>query len=224
MASCFAVCCFLVACACLVNAKSPRKMSSFEEPPQSSARRNYVAALLSPQVTYWGDWSAPAFCADGHFVYGMRLRVEESLGSKRDDTSLNAIEFLCAPIGTPHTVPSSTLKPHNGYWGNWRAEARCQQGKYAVGYRLRAEGQQSAHGDNVAATNLRLLCTDSSTSWGSVTPVQTNGSGMDWGNWSGEQRCPLGSALCGLRVQVEAPVGGEDDTALNNVVAYCCRI
>ena len=45
-----------------------------------------------------------------------------------------------------------------------------------------------------------------------------------WGNWSEIVKCTANNVICGLRVQIEAPQGIGDDTALNNVDFHCCQI
>ena len=43
-----------------------------------------------------------------------------------------------------------------------------------------------------------------------------------WGNWGGEQRCPIGSYVDGMHLKSEGNQGGNgDDTALNGVKLFC---
>ena len=45
----------------------------------------------------WGSWSAPEYCPEGQYVYGLRQRVEARQGNG-DDTAMNAVAFYCRPL------------------------------------------------------------------------------------------------------------------------------
>ena len=54
--------------------------------------------LKSPLITNWGQWTTWSSCPSNQFAIGMQLKVEGDQGSG-DDTALNGIRLLCAPIG-----------------------------------------------------------------------------------------------------------------------------
>ena len=64
-----------------------------------------------------------------------------------------------------------------------------------------------------AANNVRFTCEDGS---------HVQQSGAKWGDWTAEKKCPAGSLICGLKTAVEGKMGGGDDTALNEIMFYCC--
>lgn len=44
-----------------------------------------------------------------------------------------------------------------------------------------------------------------------------------WGSYgSFSASCDYNTAICGLSTRIEQPQGGGDDTALNDVIMYCC--
>ena len=45
----------------------------------------------------WGNWSDPLYCPAGHYVCGLRQRVEPDIG-ERDDSAMNAVAFYCCPL------------------------------------------------------------------------------------------------------------------------------
>ena len=55
--------------------------------------------LKSPLVTNWGQWTTWSNCSSNQFVIGMQLKVEGDKGTFGDDTALNGIRLICAPIG-----------------------------------------------------------------------------------------------------------------------------
>lgn len=42
----------------------------------------------------WGTWGAAAYCPQGQYVWGLRLKSESDQGSG-DDTALNAMQVYC---------------------------------------------------------------------------------------------------------------------------------
>ena len=52
----------------------------------------------------WGRWSDYHYCQPGHYVCGLRQKVEGRQGNG-DDTALNAISFQCCPFAQPTQQP-----------------------------------------------------------------------------------------------------------------------
>ena len=78
--------------------------------------------------------------------------------------------------------------------GEWMSVQRCRNSAVAVGFQLRSEGKQ--RGDDTAANNLKLICSDNSV---------LTGDGMAWGDWTEQRLCDTGHALCGIQAQIEPP-------------------
>ena len=78
------------------------------------------------------------------------------------------------------------------------------------------------HGlDDTAANWIRFKCRD----FGSEKDYDLDhapGHGQ-WGSYAGwSESCPLNSAICGIQSRIENAQGGGDDTALNDVIFFCC--
>lgn len=96
-------------------------------------------------------------------------------------------------------------------WGQWSKVHRCPQG-HLSSFQLQVEPLRWGT-DNTAANNLRMKCQTKV-----VLEVPWAGWGA-WGPWS--PRCPKGG-ICGLQTRVQTPQRSKDDTALNDVVFFCC--
>ena len=138
-----------------------------------------------------------------------------------DDTALNGIRFFCGQ--SPKQSPvwenvTSTISP----FGKWGHILNCTAPFYAVGFDLEVQTPQGQVKDDVGATNMKLVCGDGRRLEG----YYYNGDDHLYKNVSyvGEQFCPGGYALCGIRTKVEPFQFVGDDTALNNVAGKCCRI
>lgn len=96
-------------------------------------------------------------------------------------------------------------------WGEWTKIQWCPGG-FLTSFQLRVEPPQG-NGDDTAVNNIRFVCSSADilvgfgTCWG------------DWGDWS--NKCQ-GKGICGIMTMVEEPQGIGDDTALNNVLMFCC--
>ena len=75
---------------------------------------------------------------------------------------------------------------------------------------------QAGSSDDVSANCLELMCSVDHLPRNTGTCLEN---GDTWEPWL---RCPEGQGICGLQTTVEAPQGGGDDTALNNIRLYCC--
>lgn len=182
--------------------------------------------LGSPRITNIGEWGPFEICPGGQVVVGMRLKTQRYQGEQpvytEDDTALNGISFICGST-TPwqqHSTGNSELKSYVGYWGEWGQTFWCSgsgDNGYAIGFQLRSQSY-SQKVDNTAANNLRLICN----SRRGVFYVE--GDGMPWGEWTQQQICPRGTAVCAMRTQVEPARRNWDNTALNNLDVQCCEI
>jgi hypothetical protein len=77
---------------------------------------------------------------------------------------------------------------------------------------MKSEPDQG-NGDDTAANGVKLYCSSRELSNHHEAP---------WGRWGNLIRCPDSTYICGLKTQVEGSQGKGDDTALNNVIFYCC--
>jgi Vitelline membrane outer layer protein I (VOMI) len=188
---------------------------------------NLAGTMRAPGGGIHGDWKYWEYCPQDSYASGFKLKVERALGSRRDDTALNAIELQC----TSRTGASTAkITSGQGPWGEWSLSSFCTSGEFLAAYSLQVEAPQGS-GDDTSANNVRMACKSSNsasaTSFFGVAPVP----GQSWGNWGTWQTSASvpslttatnNVAICGLRTKVENNQGSGDDTALNDVeFAYC---
>ena len=180
--------------------------------------RPYSAELQPHCGSSWGSWGDPQFCPEGAFATGFKLKVESECGTFCDDTALNGISLICeSKSGTDMGTASSKV----GLWGTWQNSLLCgydgQLPRFLRGVQFRSEKEtkKEKHVDETAGNNLNGACYN-----GTVL----SGAGTHWGTWSNYELCPSDTAVCGLRTQVEGNQGPSDDTALNQVIFYCCNL
>lgn len=179
------------------------------------ARQDCTGWITSTRVTDWGNWGAIEFCPDRSFASGFDLKIEDYRTS-RDDTALNAITLFCTNLnGTQQKDITSSAGP----WGYYHGRKHCPDG-LGIGFELRSEPKQGRL-DDKAAIDFTLICANNDGARTHVKGYEV----MNFGYWATMNRmCPRGSAICGIRTQVESPQGRGDDTALNNVDLACCRV
>lgn len=138
------------------------------------------------------------------------MRVE-AWQKGNDDTALNAVKLYCRNRSGQQVA---TISPHAGYWGQWVESAYCPQGAFFTQFRLKVESRQFS-ADDTSANSIAFRCNNAGYyevpggSWGSYGPWR--------GGYANE-------AVCGIQVKVESPQGPGDDTALNDVRLFWCRI
>ena len=174
--------------------------------------RNRVMIFFPASIQWkgqWGSWDSPKYCPAGYFVYGYNLRSENAQGGG-DDTALNSIALYCR---RPNSNTDFQIISHYGFWGDWGRKAYCSGGDNPViGFDVKEEGGQGA-GDDTALNAVDLYCKK-----GSYVSASVN---TGWGSWKPAQKCPAGTAVRGIRTQIEGKQGWGDDTALNGVELYC---
>jgi hypothetical protein len=159
--------------------------------------------------TSWGNWGSAEFCPMNSYAIGYDLKIEPNQ-NKGDDTGLNSIALICSQ--------NIAIYSNQGAWGNWRGKKYCKTNKIK-GFQLKSEPPQGSKSDDTAANDLKLFCSDGSELNSNTAPT--------WGTWDPIFYCPLNSKgqetfICGLKTQVEPSQNKGDDTALNNVIFYCC--
>ncbi|KAF7696786.1 hypothetical protein HF521_005204 [Silurus meridionalis] len=161
----------------------------------------------------WGVWGNPEKCPSGTYATGFSLKVQPHQGFWVDDTALNGIALHCSkPIGNNGIVgPYTTIRSSEGSWGSWTQNVWCPNGVLTA-FQLQVESYQWLLDDS-AATNIRFLCTGNQV---------LEGSGMNWGSWGSWSTVCAGTGICGIQTKVDSPNWQRDDTALNDVLFYCC--
>jgi len=172
--------------------------------------------------TGFGSWGPVDLCPENSFAHGFQLKVEWNCfrnGTKDcDDTALNAIKLFCSYADGKS---AGYVESFVGPFGSWGESTQCHgAGNWLSGAQFRSEPYQHSHGgDDTAGNNLNMACLD-----GEIR----EGVGEHWGSWSDWVRCPVSTAVCGIKNKVEGNCFKEedhcDDTAHNAVVFYCCNL
>jgi len=176
--------------------------------PASSEHHHHF--IESPKLSLWGEWGQLEHCPSDQVVVGMRLKVHDSQGMK-DDTGLNAVKFYCQnPYSySEYSGDVVSITSLVGASGEWKKEFYCPKNsetKYlAVGFQLRSESSAGVK-DDTAGNNLKLICSDLFQRAGFVV---LEGDGTSRGEYTKQQLCYPGYAICGLQTQVETSRSSE---------------
>lgn len=176
----------------------------------------------------WGEWGNPEYCPAGTIASGYIMKIEPKQFSG-DDTSLNAIRLICSD---PGGIDRGRITSLEGPFGSWTSEKSCTTGTYLVDFQLQVEiGTEKKTGlDNSCANYVKFHCRDLAGNNNVAELVLPPGTGFwgSWGSWS--ETCGPNSAICGLSARTEngqgpgfGVQGSDDDTALNDVLFYCCN-
>merc|ERR1719414_1667405 len=156
---------------------------------------------------YWGSWGGYSFCPPGSFVYGYRLRVK---APGVDNTALNDIELYCRRPNSE--AITKKIKSSSAPWGTWSGAIYCPElDNPVVGMAGKMDGKQGK-GDDTTLNSVLLYCKT-----GNTVILAHRGY---WGNWQERLSCPPGTAVNGVKTQVEQPCDC-DNTAMNGIQLHC---
>ena len=165
---------------------------------------------------YWGQFATRSdYCPAGSFAYRINQKFEAYQGSG-DDTATNAISLHCFDRTTGAFTAYATSD--QGRYGTWRATAHGWPESVASPMRGGTVGYQPSMGssDDWAVMDLQV---DFIGAHGANVPGE-----YMWRDprWDHPEACPTGTAVCGIKTQVEPSQGSGDDTSLNGVAFECC--
>merc|ERR1711971_789871 len=189
--------------------------------------RPYRVEIQPSALSHWGDWGDKSFCPDNSWAQGYQLKVESDQGGLDDDTALDGVRLECFDSKGVYTG-SVESAPQYTHSGEWMSKLYCTSNSFLDGIRLRSEEgyykknkmyiesdkANTRSLDETAANNIDMHCINKNT---------LSGNGMFWGEWTDWKYCPTGTAVCGLKTKVQEYSGSfTDDTALNEIILYCC--
>ncbi|XP_060542141.1 vitelline membrane outer layer protein 1-like [Pantherophis guttatus] len=163
--------------------------------------RTYSSVLSVPNGSSWGEWGPISFCSSG-YANAFSLKVEKDNWTL-DNTGLNGIRLYCDD--------GTEIESRVGPWGTWTRNLFCNK-SYLVSYSLRVEPRKGIL-DDTAVNNIKFKCSDG---------VGRRGFGTTLGKFGPWSQSCQSNGICGMRTRMEDAQGLGDDTALNDVVFYCC--
>jgi hypothetical protein len=172
---------------------------------KSCFQRSDVRAFVTARNGNWGDW-APC--------YEAQIKSEGYQGSG-DDTAENGFALHCFDGFTAADrgwITSNTQK-----WGTWGAIADSNPYILDNPWIGALVGFQRSGGDDTAVSKIGMY-----DRYGALAaPARFPGYAVDFTTDYNSGACPSGTAVCGIRTQIEAVQVG-DDTAMNGLQIACC--
>ncbi|XP_045168851.2 vitelline membrane outer layer protein 1-like [Mercenaria mercenaria] len=170
----------------------------------------------------WGDWGPVQYCPKGSYAIGYDMKIEPK--QKVDNTALNAIKLVCESL---EGNESGEITSTQGHWGSWVGRTFCPSESggrlHLTSFDLQVQQKQGFFKDDTAANYVKFRCRSGSGRQYEIVKPPGHGLFGTWGAWSDE--CTLGTSICGIMTRVEKPRGPfRDDTALNDVKFYCCKL
>ncbi|XP_045192206.2 uncharacterized protein LOC123548751 [Mercenaria mercenaria] len=172
----------------------------------------------------YGLWFTPQFCPVGTFAIGFNMKYEENQGIDGDNTALNAVSLQCADRNGVRRTLQRLVQSAAGHRGQWTGDVFCPKNKhiplFLQRFALRVQPEKQT-GDDTMANLVRFSCND--LHWTQNLQELANpivGAEGQYGKWS--EKCPTGSAICGIQTRIEGHLSKGDNTALNDVRFFCC--
>lgn len=216
------------------NPNGPDSICKFHEEFSMDSYENTTGGIIlsSPPVTDFGAFDLQngwKHCPEGTYIFGVSANQYQA--SAKDHAGIAHVGFRCV---NPQDMQESgilSLKTPALPGGNQEALKKwfnCDdKGSAAYGFQLYVQPPQTEGRDNVATTNVLLIC---SCEEKAVVKFDHDEDGRDHlGLWTDDQICQPKQALCGFIGQFqtfEKPKADVflDNTGLNNMKAKCCDV
>jgi len=189
-----------------------------------NSREDFGGSFV-PQLENWKEdlhsvWGNTEWCKKGSWADSIKVKMAPYQGGG-DDTALNGIKLQCRrKSGSRSNMISSKFGPQ----GSWTTSEECKGNHFVNAINFRFEGMKkktSGKNENVdkedssGGNGLDFQCSDGNGYTG------TSNDGFT-GDWSGYQKCPAGSYVCGVQTKVKEYRKQWDNTALNTIRFFCC--
>nr|BFE95069.1 hypothetical protein GCM10020185_56050 [Pseudomonas brassicacearum subsp. brassicacearum] len=179
------------------------------------AARGQVPSDTSEQGA-WGNWGAAAYCPQGQYVWGFRLKSEPYQGNG-DDSALNAVQLICK---SGVNGAATYIQSLEGKWGSWGRDHVCRETP-AIAFAIQVERFQGRDKEKGLEGRYRRRQYQDELWVGN--PRRRPASRM--GRLDRVLQLPrwhrLQKKIRGFRTKVEPDQGSGDDTAMNAMQVYC---
>ena len=157
------------------------------------------------------------------FTSCFQVDLEYAIVGPRDYYGSCVLELTCTDLITTEAVKTVTSYDYQPL-GDWMPKVTCPAGHFLVAFRMRVLPYVDHGADDVAVTDFEFRCRGPGLNpIGGTIYTDIVGVGLEigsWGPWSDE--CPLGSAICSVKVLMESCYDASDCAAINDAKFVCC--
>lgn len=173
-----------------------------------------LKGVIHSEIGYnYGDWQTEVFCPSGTYIIGFQTKMSCSYYG-----TINTKVFCSNPIGGSISSILSfddSVTTWDGY-GVWSAQKLCSptSNNFVIGYAFQSDC--CGYYDDLAVNDMNFFCANGM--------VVNTLDGCNFGTWTSNSYCSVGSAACGFVLQFYPDAGIVDDLAVTDMKMYCCTI